>query len=317
MNEARVQLRPLSLLRFVPRVLPLLVLAATATFLLLFFGMRLVEGPQQVEAKALIVARNLDSSIDDLPNTIDVIYEDAGIGERAVEIGGLDLDPIILTSDYVDVKVVISTPTIRVIGSDDDASDAALYANAIADALVEVANETGVVGELSIVDRAEASEAEDALGLPVEPIAILGALLVALGVLVGGFILTQPIYRLGDLAALSSSAASDEVWVSPSPPIEGKVRPLAVQMGSIGPHWRLQHCGWGQDLAGPIESLVSKQAPHLQFLNEDLSESLQDNSAWRVALLVAEGTPAAVLRDAEESVGSRLGAVVLVHPRLA
>ena len=317
MNEARVQLRPLSLLRFVPRVLPLLVLASTAAFLVFFFGMRLVEGPQQVEAKALIVARNLDASIDDLASTIKVIYEDAGIGERATEIGGLDIDPITLTSDRVDVKVVISTPTIRVIGHDADASVAALYANAVAEALVEIANETGVVGDLSIVDRAEAAEAEDALGLPVEPIAILAALLVALGVLVGGFILNQPIYRLGDLAAISSSGASEEVWVSPSPPIEGKIRPLAVQMGSLGPHWRLQHCGWGEDLAGPIESLVTKQAPQLQFLNEDLSESLQDNPAWLVALLVPEGTPASVLRDAEESVGPRLGAVVLVHPRLA
>lgn len=317
MNERRVQIRPLSLLRFMPRILPLMAFGAAAAFLVVFFGLRIVEGPQEVEATALIVARNLDISIDDLPNTIDVIYEEAGIGELAVELGGLAVDPTELTTDLVDVTAVISTPTLRVVGRDTDAATAALYANAVADALVEVLNETRAVGDLAIVDRADAAGAKDALGLPVEPIAILAAVLAALGLLVGGFILNQPLYRLGDMAAISTSSSTEEVWVSPNPPIEGKVRPMAAQLSAVGTHWRLQHCGWGEDMTRPIETLLTKQAPQLQFLTDELTASLADNPAWRVAVVAPEGTPSSVLRDAEESAGSRLGAVVLVHPRLA
>lgn len=317
MNERRVQIRPLSLIRYLPRVAPLMAIAAAVTLLVVFFGLRIIEGPQEVEATALIVARDLDVSIEDLPSTIDVLYKDAGIGSRAVELGALDVDETELTTELVDVKAVVSTPTLRVVGHHADPQLAASYANAVAEALVEVLNDTQAIGELAIVDRADAADVEDALGLPVEPIAILAALLAALGVLVAGFIVEQPLYRLGDLAVISTSTVSEEAWISPTPPIEGKVRPMATQLSSVGTHWRLQHCGWGDDLSGPIESLVARQAPQLEFLTEELTVSLADNPIWRVALLAQEGTPSAVLRDAEESAGPRLGAVVLVHPRLA
>ena len=158
------------------------------------------------------------------------------------------------------------------------------------------------------------------LGLLVEP-SLAGAALAVAALLL--FLVRQPVHHLADVAPTIDQELTDEVWVTTAPPIEGKVRSLALQLEHSHEKWRLVHCGYGPDMTEPLALLVSQHSPALDLLprtngagERPTDASLLPTPAWRTALIVNEGTPLRVMIDAQLAAGDNLGAVVLLHPRL-
>lgn len=162
-----------------------------------------VTGGGTYEAEAVVTARDLVIEPEQLPQTAGAIFSAGEVARTAVDLAGVDIDPVDLIPDHVRLEPVENTVVLRVVAVDGDAATAAALANGAARGLVMELQRLGAgVGRFALHTPASVP-VEPTAGPPVPP-ALIGVLAGALfGIGVVGLILAirRPVIGPDSLAS--------------------------------------------------------------------------------------------------------------------
>lgn len=311
----RTSIHPLSFLRSARRFAPVMILVGVAVGLLTSFGLSVLSSDDSVEARALVAVQESSFSLDELPDALQAVRETGVVEAQAAQDPDLGVSAATLSNTQSTIVVIRGTPLIQVTGIDPDGDRATAIANAVATSLTDVLNRSGALGVFEFIEPATADRAQEAASLPVLPLAVFAGLAAAIATAFVGFVVTDPVYTVADLAASSEADIIEEVWIDPEPPIGGKVRSAARRLGEGHGRFRLVHAGWGDDMTEPLEHLILKSAPETESVSP--GEAFQDEARVRNIIVVMEGTPMRKVLAAEASLRTFPDGVILVHPRLA
>ena len=307
---SRTAIRPLPLIRSAKRFVIPVVLIGIIGGLLALLLLSSVLPASSVEVRALVVVRESSFPLDEMPAALSAVTKSGIVEDQAADTYNFAISSSELASRS-SIVVVRGTPIIQVAGSDASAANAVLYANAVAESLVQVLNRSGVIGTFEIIEPATLDRTEPSPRFPLWPPAVLIGLISAIAALLVAFVVTNPIHSLGDLAGATDAAIVEEVWLDPRPPIAGKVRSAAERLEELGGDYRLIHAGWGRDMTASLEHLLRKLAP------APSAEAGRGDKTVRNVVVVMEGTPMRTVLDVHRTLPALPDALILVHPRLA
>lgn len=143
-----------------------------------------VTGGGIYQAEAVVTARDLVIEPEQLPQTAGAIFSAGEVARTAVELAGVDIDPIDLIPDHVRLEPVENTVVLRVVAVDGEAETAAALANGAARGLVMELQRLGSgVGSFALHTPAVVP-VEPTSGPPIPPavIGVLAGLLFGMGV---------------------------------------------------------------------------------------------------------------------------------------
>lgn len=188
--------------------------------LALVFATQRLDGPQPYEATALVVARHLNVSVEQLPRFGEAIFNSPSVGRLAVEDGNLALDPDALIPEKVRLEPVQDSVLFRITAVDDDPVVAASLANLTTAAFVEELNKPGEgVGEFAVQSEAPApTERRAAPVSPAEAVAagLVGGAALAIGGLWLLLVLRPRVMTGPEAAALAGTQLVGTVTMPPS-----------------------------------------------------------------------------------------------------
>ncbi len=311
MTTTSFRIRPM--LRFTRRFVPGLVAFGLLAFAVTWIGLSQLETSAATESRALVLVRDLTISMDELPATVEVIWRDASVAERAAADGALSVSADALRGGAAEVVGVRGTPIVHVIAYGDDRSETVDIANAVAAALIATLNESGGFGELELLEAASVERAVEPSRLPRVPVSVFVSVIAVLAALFALYVFAAPIGSIADLALTSNAAHVEEAWVTAVPPFSGAVGALRDRLDLLGGDVRFVHGGWGPNLTGAVAAMINVDDQHLDDSDDEpFEEDIVE------VILFCEGTPARTVSRAEAPLRDlRLAVLVHIEPSTA
>ena len=268
----------------------------------------LLRNDDRAEVRALVVAQELVVTVEELDASVSAIFRFGGVAEAAVADYALDVNPDALRGELVDVVVVARTPVIQVVGRNSDPTRAAEHANAVADVLVAALNDAGGIGTFAVVERADASRADDPATIPRPLFSVVAGLLTAVAVYTALILWRRPMYTVEELAEVSTS------------PIVMRIERTRDHVERLADALARRHSSWQMvDLnshrSQRLLELIRDVRPDLEIGTTGLDNVARDRRSRPDSLVVVvaqTGVAQAVLRRAEAVVGEQLAATVMV-----
>lgn len=162
-----------------------------------------VTGGGIYQAEAVVTARELVIEPEQLPQTAGAIFSAGEVARTAVELAGVDIDPIDLIPDHVRLEPVENTVVLRVVAVDGEAETAAALANGAARGLVMELQRLGSgVGRFALHTPAVVP-VEPTSGSPIPPavVGVLAGLLFGMGVVGLVLAIRRPVIGPDSLAS--------------------------------------------------------------------------------------------------------------------
>lgn len=159
------------------------------------------EQPVIYEARALVVAQQLELSSQSLPRFGEAVFTSGAVIRRVAADPGVAAPAESLVPDRLEVVTGLDSPVFEVIGKDIDPETAALLANLAATVFVEELNRAGPgIGTFALQDAAQApDEPRSPLSLPVSVVAgVLAGTLLGGGLVTLLVVLRRPVVGPGD-----------------------------------------------------------------------------------------------------------------------
>ena len=306
-QEVRVRLRGRSVGRAVVRYSLIVLTGAVLVGVATAFVLRARED-DRVTVRALVIARELVVTVDELDASVRPIFRFGGVAEDAIVEHGLDVQPRALKGDLVDV-VVGGTPVIQVVGRDQDPARAAELANAVARSLVAALNSADGIGTFAVVEEADPARADGPASLPVLFLAVAAGVISMLAfywVLISS---VRPIFTPEELAEVSTSPIVVTIGRSGSPTAER----LAEVLAGRHPSWLM--VGLDTDHADRLLAELRQAKPDLDISAAGLDGAAvirRDRRDSLVVLMVRAGSSQRAVRNAEALAGDQLAATVMV-----
>lgn len=162
-----------------------------------------VTGGGTYQAEAVVTARDLVIEPEQLPQTAGAIFSAGEVARTAVDLAGVDIDPVELIPDHVRLEPVENTVVLRVVAVDGNAETAAALANGAARGLVMELQRLGAgVGRFALHTPA-AVPVEPTSGPPIPPtvIGVLAGALFGIGVMGLVLVIRRPVIGPDTLAS--------------------------------------------------------------------------------------------------------------------
>jgi capsular polysaccharide biosynthesis protein len=306
-KEVRVRLRGRSVRRAVVRYSLIVLTGAVLVGVATAFALKARED-DRVAVRALVIAQNLDVTVDELEASVRPIFRFGGVAEDAIVEHDLDVPPSALKGDLVDV-VVSGPPVLQVVGRDEDPTRAAELANAVAHSLVAALNSAGGIGTFAVVEEADPARADDPASVPVLFVAVVAGVISMLAFYWALISSVRPIFTSEELAEVSTSPSVVTIGGPGSFTAQG----LAEILARRHPSWLM--VGFDADHSDRLLAELREARPDLDISATGLDSAAfirRDRSDSLVVLIVNAGSSQRAVRNAEALAGEQLAATVMV-----
>jgi capsular polysaccharide biosynthesis protein len=265
-------------------------------------------GEQPYEATALVVARHLNVSVQQLPRFGEAIFNSSSVSRLAVDEGNLGVDPENLIPGKVTLRPIQDTVLFEVRAVDQDPDQAAVLANVTAGAFIEELNKPGEgIGQFGLQSVAvpPTERRNTAIGAPTAAVVgVVGAAALALGLLWVLALLRPRVITAAQAAAVAGVPLAGTITL---PGVKGDTSDPAAVTGLELTAWRVCQPAEGtlaivgtpgdgsaahevRDLLGRVVNL--RGAPRgLPEAREEVSRSASNQRGTRTAAAPAPQRP--------------------------
>jgi capsular polysaccharide biosynthesis protein len=290
---------------YAPIVVTCAVLISVMTDVVLVLSSR---NDDRAEVRALVVARRLVVTVEELDASVSAIFRFGGVAEAAVAEYTLDVNPDALKGELVDVVVVARTPVIQVVGRDTDPTRAAERANAVADVLVTALNDAGGIGTFAVVEQADPARADGPATVPGRLFSVVAGLLSAVAIYTALILWRRPMFTVEELAEVSVSPIVMRIERSP-----GNVERLADALARRHSAWLMVDLN--SHRSHRLLARIRDVRPDLEIGAthvDNVARERRDRPDSLVVVVAATGVAQVEVRRAETVVGEQLAATVMV-----